>query len=314
MLLNIHVTRTPRPVEEDMFRLPALEQTWLLPRRVDVAGGNLVYTLSDTVTAGDEGLLRRFLLLADADDESIANYAHEFGVLGLCMHGLPWTWLHDGENLGRACSEPMREDYERAAAVFAKGRSPAAATAFREPLETWRLTARAYRSVIEMADRIQSRKPSDPHHMAAIAALLPGYGYTRAADMPGAASATKGQIERAQIEWDRWHLTEVLNELLDKAVRATVTYPARTDLRPQMRFAGRSLADALVLQLAMAVCRTGEAATCDGCGTVFVPSTRYKPREGQRRFCDDCRASGVPWKLAARDRRARAKSAKEGTN
>lgn len=303
--------RPPEPDQNDMFRLPPFEQAWLLPRRVEVKQGNLVYTPSEVVCSGDEGMLRRFLLLADADDEVIADYAHEFGVLQLCVHGQPYLWTHFGPDLGKHCSEAMRDDYERAQAIFAKGRSPAPATAYREPLALWRRWALAFRLALELADRIQSRKPSDPEHTDALAWFLPNGGYPRVDQMSGADSASKAQLLRAQLDWDRWCLADALNSLLDRAVRATINYCDRSDMRPRMRFAGRSLADALVLQLVMAVCRAEDVATCDGCGTVFVPSTRYKPRAGQRRFCEACRAAGVPWKLAARDRRARQRETQE---
>lgn len=287
---------TPADDDLDLYREPSWSQSWPLPVNVQVEDDHLVFQMSDHWTlSGDAGMLERFLALADAPAHTIADYAQEWGVLGLCRHNYPAHWRHKGGG-----------GYNPASG-YAHGNCD---WTLREPVSAWRGISHLFGTLLDVAGRIEQHVPSDPDQTKEIARLNGNWRYPRVEDLDTWAERPEADRRRWQLASDRLNLTDAMSHLLANSVQVVASYQSSADARPVMSFAGRSLVDALALQTAMAACRAESVVSCDGCGAAFVPSGRYRPRPGQRRFCDTCRARGVPQKFASRDRRARLRDKK----
>jgi hypothetical protein len=94
------------------------------------------------------------------------------------------------------------------------------------------------------------------------------------------------------------------------------TLMMRLGLVPQLRWGNASgrpqliigtisdgMLSALVFRTALAMAKSEQIPICDGCGKVF--ETDRAPKRGQRKFCNTCRDSGVPQRIAQRDSRQR---------
>ena len=79
---------------------------------------------------------------------------------------------------------------------------------------------------------------------------------------------------------------------------------AGTSGRPKLMFSGRHLLSYLALQLCLRASKHDAFAVCSFCNHQYTPAGRA-PKTGQRNFCSECRESGVPVRVAQRDRRAR---------
>lgn len=265
----------------DLYRHPALPQSWKLPEDVTVEDDAIVFKMSEHSTpSGDAGMLEGFLALADAPAHKVADYAQLWGVLGLCKHHYPMHWPH----LKLPC---------------------AAGWTMREPVAAWQNMARTFGALLDLAARVEQGVISEPAQTREIQRFNGGWRYPRVEDLEWWSARPEADRTRWQLAQDRLNVADALNHLLANSVQVVVSYPAPGNTRPVMSYAARSLVDALALQAAMAACRAESIVSCDGCGVAFAPSSSYRPRPGQRRFCDLCRASGVPQKLADRDRRAR---------
>ena len=140
---------------------PVSVWAWSIPERVGVsadgewlwyAGHERVYTLGGRLAKGtvrpSPRLLERFLGLADADAEVIASFARQWGVLDVCLAGLPYT--HDGD-VGEIIAH--HHDTECWAPT---GFIPGEPDARFERIEDWRLWARTAVSMLNAAAAVHS--------------------------------------------------------------------------------------------------------------------------------------------------------------
>jgi hypothetical protein len=117
-----------------------------VPNKVELIEDNLV---SDTNTSQPviecpQNLLDSYIELADADSETIRNFACRYGLLDLCKeHSLPFchnlSFIYNGwVNPDRSCK-------------------PSGV----EPIETWRKWARKFQAVLRIASKLSDRQPGD---------------------------------------------------------------------------------------------------------------------------------------------------------
>jgi hypothetical protein len=109
---------------------------------------------------------------------------------------------------------------------------------------------------------------------------------------------------------DRKMWARFLNALLDLGrVRPwLVLEGAGSSARPKLVFSGPNLLSYLALQLSLSASKHDAFAVCSYCNRQYAPMGRA-PKTGQRNFCPDCRAAGVPVRVAQQARRERLREA-----
>ncbi len=266
------------------FPIPMLPQSWRIPDHIELTGeGQLIYKDEASkrrarVTPAYEGMLDRFLKLAVAPDQQIKEYADDYGVLKLCVHGRPAHWHRTGVGAalggqglvgGLACP-PVLLDHESDLNKYV------------ELTQSWRTIARAFAALIRAAHVIAEGRQTDAATRNALTWFDDGGFYYEGFD--------KSTVKAAA------------NHLFAQSVRLEIDYKERSQL-PLLQFAGSSLADALAVQTALFITGASSAYVCDGCNSVFIPTRQ--PRYGQAKYCKTCRDSGVPQKVATRRFRTR---------
>ncbi len=113
-------------------------------------------------------------------------------------------------------------------------------------------------------------------------------------------------VRKSDRNRNRQMWTRLVNTLLDLGrVRPLVLWDSgRPGPRPYLAYGTPSLFSYLALQVSLLSVGRRAFALCSYCNQEYVP-TRKAPKPGQRNFCSECRANGVPARLAQRDRRAR---------
>jgi len=98
--------------------------------------------------------------------------------------------------------------------------------------------------------------------------------------------------------------TGLLNLLLELGrVRPWVIWQGSgSAARPQLMFSGPNLLSYLALQLSLTASKHDAFAVCSYCNKEYSP-LRRAPKAGQRNFCPDCRANGVPVRIGQRLRK-----------
>lgn len=105
---------------------------------------------------------------------------------------------------------------------------------------------------------------------------------------------------------DRKMWARFLNALLELGrVRPWLVWEgAGSSARPKLVFSSPNLLSYLALQLSLRASKHDAFAVCSYCNRQYAPMGRA-PKTGQRNFCPDCRADGVPVRVAQRSRRER---------
>ena len=277
-------------------------------------------------------LLEGFLELGEASSQRIRDYARQWGVLGICQHGLPYT--HNG-NVGtpqnrttadvilgmcaarhgllkRRSLQRFLQDAGDALNAFQSDGLPCRPLGLRrdpqddippdamawEPISAWRMFARHARALLYIADSLKQRTLPAPELWEIV---FEASG--KAAPWWDRNVKGRGAVQGA-VDVERLILARCLNEWLDLgAVRPAVTWHAGQKQQMEINFAGPRLFSALALQLVFAIGGGEAIATCSGCGQVY-PARRL-PRKGQRNYCQPCRRRKVPLRDAKRAQRAR---------
>jgi hypothetical protein len=193
-------------------------------------------------------MLERFIGLRDASADRIVAYAREWGVLGICEHGVP-------------SSHNQTQDLDIGGVLLGcegLGELAGEHWVFREPIAAWHHFA------------------GEAAEAALLAAALRGYGRTREPSL----HRRLGMTLDLQSRLNRW--------LELGAVKPTIVlHPdwmagdPEAALLPTIGASG--LFGALALQLALAGSGIVGLAPCAGCGEWFTPN--FAPREGQRAWC-----------------------------
>ena len=231
-------------------------------------------------------ILSDFVRLANGDGPQIRAYARQWGILGICKHGLPSS--HAGNEGGIPCCQPLdrRED-------------PAWCFDGWEPLERWRHFARQAQAMLNLAARLHTDQPRQPEDWQVVV-----------------------HHPTQPVPW--WHPSvEAEWILLSHVVGAWIQIG---DVRPVMArgptqgrhvefgssAAGPRLFGTLACQLLFTITRETGVAVCSECAAIYTPTRQ--PRPDQRRYCRSCRADGVPQRDAQRDRQRRRRAALPSTD
>jgi hypothetical protein len=216
--------------------------------------------------------------------ERILAFAQRWGVLGLCEHHLP-----SGHPKPPAPdSAPPGISYCMPAGWW--NRSWNEPPICSEPVWAWRRYAtrmRAARNIAAQLHRGRPGRPEDWEELRSAALGPPGRGV--------------GERVALAAELDRW--------LTVAGVRPVFMW---TDREPRVSLEGAGLVGALVVQLMLAIARTG-LAICTGCANAYVP--RRRPRPDVANYCPECQKKGAALDAAgARYRQAKreARELKQG--
>lgn len=155
-----------------------------------------------------------------------------------------------------------------------------------EPIRLWREYSKLAGSVYRYAKAIRERKGADKEDQSIILDWL-GVQCT--------------QDESRRRSWRK----EIAASALEKWLREEGFEPEVVWIGDslQVRPAARFFLGSVGLLLAQALTLTSDVYRCSHCGTEFRPKRR--PTTGVRRYCEGCRAAGVPVRDAQRDRRMR---------
>lgn len=234
-------------------------------------------------------LLQRFLKLSDADAESIAKFARRWGVLDLCMAGMPDS--RDGD-FGELIVHRHGPECRPPSDVVVPG-EPVAAL---ERVEDWRAWSRNAVSVLNAAAAIHEGRNPEPEDMARIIGGEAQVGRVATPDGPDRASYDMEPADAAS-----WIILFLSDWIFWADISPMLAWAP--PIAPNVQLACHGLYGALVIQLLQAVTRGTGMFVCSGCGNWFMPASW--PRSGTRRYCPECREMGVPQRDAQRDRRRR---------
>ena len=215
------------------------------------------------------GLLERFMDLADKSDEAIRGFAERFGSLGVYCTGFHF-----------------------------------------ESCDVWRYFATAMLSLLKIAAQEYHRHPGSSADWDAIGKVPQSIHELHFSD-------NRKFSTESELGWyiaasgvahgdhrNRLMLVRLVNDLLALGkARPWVRWP-KDALRPRIVFSSPGLLSYLALQLALRVTKMNSFFLCTHCQKEYSPTARA-PKKGQRRFCPECRAAGIPKQYAISDYRDR---------
>jgi hypothetical protein len=281
--------RLDRPMPEGLIALPAevqIDGDWLV--WPDVPPRTRVYRPG-------EGLLARFIALADASDENIRRFAQGCGMLWLCrQHQLPYCGRRH-----RSLEVPPIDcglDRFRKQREFSSLRELAMAPVFfRERIGRWRELAREARGLLHVSAALHAGETPEASAWNDAFNQARGYNKTPASRRTPGESYVVGQRVNEWIEWAG--LRPALLWLQPRP--PVIAFSGVQFIAPDKT----TLFSAIALRLMMAVVAGDAMAFCTHCGAAYSPSRR--PAAGRRNFCRACRGRGVPVMYAQRARRLR---------
>lgn len=268
-----------RPLPPDEWQVPSL--VWLEDEKIVWSYG----PLGPKLRKPRRGLMEGFIQLSEAEtsDEKIAEFASQWGVLGICEHGLPAThnpppipapqgaihaWC---THLGRYSEESYLGECDGW-----------------EPIAAWRHFASQFRALLNLAGELHRGEPGKAEDWQL------AYGSRKT--VRGTGSVGQGQT--------------VVSLFVERLLVMTGVRPHfswRTG-KPAMKLGAGGLFGALAVQLALAISRTDGIAWCASCGSPFHP-TRM-PRDGHRSYCQRKKCKKAALRDAKRDQRARERVAR----
>ena len=274
----------------------------------------------------ERGAFEQFLILDNASDEEIADYAASWGPLWLCSCGRPWQHppvIHSAKYALAVCygeQPPFTDPYISHTS---------------EPVEWWRTYSRRARALWEAASAFHLnqepvggweqleetlyRAASGAPYLESLAHLSFEPHGTPCRGEPGAPMKLCEAIvhdccDQCELpmclrsRFDCFELGQIVTEwLLLSGVTLRLwwdnTLGSEPELAPGSALGG--LMPYLTMQLAMGVVRSDPAAFCAGCGTAFQPSRT--PAPGRRPYCPRCRDK-ARWRDASKRYRERQRS------
>jgi hypothetical protein len=255
-------------------------------------------------------LLERFSALRDATSSEIVRFAKKWGVLGLCKeHGLPRTHaLGEFTNVGRNQLCPRVPQGRRGPRAIGKSTD-----IYVERFDHWQSLAARAGAVLEAAKLLYASKVVPRDLWRPIASNSSETPPCTTAELQDRWVRKRGLSEKELS-------VELLSRQREDLGLAVDEWLLMSDVRPRFWWLEneRPLVDfqpgpagsqmgglfaALALQLAYRVSRAGRVIECVECGKIEEPTRA--PRPGERTFCRDCRAAGVPQRYADEARRER---------
>jgi hypothetical protein len=184
-----------------------------------------------------------------------------------------------------------------------------------ESCAMWRYVAASMGSLLRIASCFHSdRKPDTADwdrigaFPASLAALPKAEPYDQLSASFGGEKAWTSMVHYVGrgADRDRKMWARLLNVLLELGrVRPWLIWEgAGNSARPKLVFSGPNLLSYLALQLCLRASKHDAFAVCSYCNQQYTPMGRA-PKTGQRNFCPDCRAAGMPVRIAQRSRRER---------
>ena len=289
---------------------------WLVPDMIELRGARVCWRPSQPAPkflgrrpayskrVPGSGLLEQFVALGNASGEDILRYARQWGVLGICPHGLPMS--HD-----RRCM-PMEFPNRQA-------------LTFWEPVQSWQFFSRHAKAILEIAvathnseivesaaAQLLCRPPQPkrrvvPHRvavarrsalsdLATLRAVLKEHQNEYLWEDPFSvidqhlSPVGRGSRKGNALERQRTLVTFAVNGWLEWGrARPHIVWNGPTpaiELTTGGFLAADRLLGALALQLAYVVASSESVATCFACGRFYTPHRR--PAAGRRSFCPDC--------------------------
>lgn len=267
--------------EEGELGRPVDATLWTRQPEVEIREDRLYYDPSQGTEVGpSKAMFPAFLRLADAPAERVAEFARNYGVLRICEHGLPCSHNpepHPCSGRGRGCAPLGWDDRLSAYPTY-------------DPLEVWRAFAREAFAMTKVADRLlQGRQ-----------------GRAEDWEIVFGRSGSKAPWWQQHVDVERIIISRTVNEWLSIGnVRPVVVWHG-SEKKPTVKLGGTGLFGALALQLALAIGQSLGFAVCVHCRREYPPTAR-RPKTGQRNFCPECRAKGIPSRYSLTDYRERAR-------
>jgi hypothetical protein len=276
---------------------------WRVPARVDLEGERLFWSEElGRVVRPERGthreVLEGFVGLANASAKRVLAYARRWGVLRLCAHDFPAThpprYWPSRPVEAHACPYVIIDNRDPRVPIRQGDVHPCRPRGMVdgqpwEPVAAWRCWSLKARAIVTLAAQLRNGRIGGEQDWRV------AWGYE---GMPSG----KGYWTPPRSVDHGWRqLTEMVNHWIGAA--AARIWVERREKRAEVTFGGGGLFGALAVQLAFTMGRTKSLAICDECGRGFEPN-RW-PRAGERHYCPECRANGVPGRNASRDYRAR---------
>jgi hypothetical protein len=252
----------------------------LVPDKTELENDCLVWNPSGKFSekTPDKDLIVQFSNLALTESLGILRFARKWGVLGICVHGLPAS--HNSEL-------PFTTQAE----------CPPCTPSGSESIELWRRFARIARAMLSIATQLHNVRRGNENDWLVL--LQGGAESNLPTDIATERRLLKDAVNlwlelgnvRPRLEWD-----------FDVAI--VLAYPLSS-----------SLFGVLATQLPSFVARSEGLLTCASCGRSGTLSqlgiTRFRrPRAGNRFFCDDCRDEKAPQRFASKAYKGREKAKK----
>lgn len=210
-------------------------------------------------------LLMDFLRLAhpEAEEEAFRAFAHEWGMLGICVHGVP-GW--HGRYAGGLGMKVLKWCLPRGGF----------GTEGRERIEHWRITARRLTAILNISARLHRDERGREEDWRIV---LPS-------------------PSRPDPEWQRYVQSQqkkLADVLTSEMIRADVRHRlVWEESEPQIRVGGNGLYGVLVAQLALAVGRATGWFTCAACGLPALRTGRASTK--RHTYCRKCGIRGA-WRV-----------------
>lgn len=225
------------------------------------------------------GLLESFLRLEEGESERFLAFARRYGFLNLCEHDLP------ASHYPLPCpslAEARRYSFPCFPVVLEPGGV--------ERIDSWRHFARAARSLLSIAAKLNAEQPGDREDWRAV------FGRSRAEEHGYPVPSYDSNLEREWVllasELERWFRLGNVRPVLHAS-----------DEGLEIELLSVGLFPAIAKRLVFTIAKHDGVSLCDGCGRPSVP--RRNPRSDRRNFCVRCDDAGVPDKLPVRDYRER---------
>lgn len=260
------------------------------------------------LVSGGRQMLERFADLYKRDDDAIAVFAGRWGLLDICTHGIAAGHPGTQVPVSLGLMGPLTFTYFLRADCVQD---------VSEPISVWRYWSLQCSALLSAASRLRDRRPPAPEDWHALFKMPPWAAY-------GASPSREAQqriYEAQQISEERIRSgalgRDSEREVVAGAVSAwlhlaNVGIAVRWEKRrPKIVVTAGGLLAGVALQLALAIGDADGWAVCTGCGKFHAPSR--VPVPGRATYCETCRDSRVPERLASRAYRARKKERDSGS-
>jgi hypothetical protein len=270
----------------------------------DLVWGGINGWIEYRAVVPDREILAKFLRLADKADQDLREFAAKWGMLFPEKAGI----MKDNQ------LNPITLPGPVLASHFGTGAWPEGE--YREGLEEWRAWARRARIVLRIASKLHKGEPGDREDWEVLYPDFAGSDFVwplQSSNFPAEVVAKPGEVLTPEVEAQNRQLGYLRATLMtyewirlsdhmdiwiqEGDVRPLLALEGATGAR--LAIGGHGLMGALATQLLFATSRAYGFAECTHCGYPYTPARA--PREGERRFCQDCRKEGSDQRYTKRD-------------